>query len=73
MSNKISYTAAFQELQDIVSALEDGDIALDSLSEKVKRAGVLIAICKEKLSTTEEDVSQIIKELSAKESPEILD
>lgn len=61
----ISYTSAFEELQMIVSDIESGDISVDELSEKVKRASVLIAICKEKLFKTEDDVNQILKELEA--------
>lgn len=68
MSNPINYTEAYNELQEIVTALEDGEISLDELSEKVKRAAVLIAVCKEKLSQTDEDVNQILQELSAKQT-----
>lgn len=60
-----TYTSAFEELQMIVSEIESGDISVDELSEKVKRASVLIAICKEKLFKTEDDVNQILKELEA--------
>ncbi len=65
MSEPISYTEAFEELVDIVSAIEDGEISVDELSLKVKRASELIAICKKKLTTTEEDVQAILKKLDA--------
>ncbi len=64
MSNKINYTEAFDELQTIVSEIEQGEITVDELSEKVKRATELIKICKTKLSSTEEDVNKILKELA---------
>lgn len=63
MSEKIKYTEAFDELQLIVSEIENGEISVDELSDKVKRATELIRICKLKLTTTEEDVSKILKEL----------
>ena len=63
MSEKINYTEAFQELQTIVSEIEQGEISVDELSEKVKRAAQLIKICKLKLTTTEYDVNKILKEL----------
>ncbi len=63
MSDKIIYTDAFDELQQIVLDIEDGEISVDELSVKVKRASELIKICKEKLSSTEEDVNLILKEL----------
>jgi exodeoxyribonuclease VII small subunit len=63
MSKKINYTEAFAELQEIVAEIESGEISVDELSEKVKRASVLIKICTSKLATTEEDVNQILKDL----------
>lgn len=63
MSKEPNYTEAFEELQEIVSEIEQGEISVDELSEKVKRAAVLIKICKAKLTTTEEDVAKILKEL----------
>jgi exodeoxyribonuclease VII small subunit len=59
----MNYTEAFAELQQIVADIEDGEISVDELSEKVKRASELIAICKKKLTSTEEDVNKILKEL----------
>ena len=61
--SKVNYVQAFEELQAIVTEIELGQITVDILSEKVKRASELIAICKAKLSSTEEDVNQILKEL----------
>jgi exodeoxyribonuclease VII small subunit len=63
MSKEPNYTEAFEELQEIVSEIEQGEISVDKLSEKVKRAAILIKICKAKLSSTEEDVAKILKEL----------
>ena len=65
MSEKINYTEAFDELQEIVSKIEEGEISVDELAEKVKRAAQLIKICKLKLASTEEDVKKILKELDA--------
>lgn len=59
----MNYESAFKELQAIVSEIELGQITVDILSQKVKRAAELIAICKTKLSSTEEDVNKILKEL----------
>ncbi len=70
MNEKIKYTDAFEELQEIVSLIEEGEISVDELSEKVKRAAKLIKICKTKLSTTEEDVNQILKELDGEDEHE---
>jgi len=64
MSNTINYAEAFKELQEIVSEIEQGEISVDELSQKVKRASQLIKRCKTKLTSTEEDVNKILKELS---------
>ncbi len=63
MSDIPTYTEAFDELQRIVSEIEQGEISVDELSEKVKRAALLIKSCKQKLTSTEEDVDRILREL----------
>lgn len=63
MDENPTYTEAFNELQEIVTEIEKGEISVDELSEKVKRASLLINICKTKLSSTEEDVNKILKEI----------
>lgn len=60
---KLNYTQAFEELQEIVQEIEEGTITVDDLSVKVKRASELIRICKSKLTSTEEDINTILKEL----------
>jgi exodeoxyribonuclease VII small subunit len=65
MSDIPDYTTAFEELQQIVAEIEEGQISVDELSEKVKRAALLIKICKSKLASTEEDVNRILKELDS--------
>ena len=71
MIEKVNYTAAFEELQKIVSEIEQGEISVDELSEKVKRAAQLIKICKLKLTTTEEDVNKILKELGTASTDDV--
>ena len=63
MTKEPNYTEAYEELQSIVSEIEGGEISVDELSGKVKRAALLIKICKNKLTSTEEDVNSILKEL----------
>ena len=46
MSKELKYTDAFEELKQIVSDIEDGEISVDELSIKVKRASELIKLCK---------------------------
>jgi exodeoxyribonuclease VII small subunit len=59
-----TYTAAFEELKEIVDQLENDSISVDELTEKMKRATELMKICKDKLTKTEEEINKTISELS---------
>ena len=65
MNEQPNYAEAFEELQQIVAQIEDGEISVDELSEKVKRAAFLISLCKARLSSTELDVNKILKDLDS--------
>ena len=58
--SKLTYTEAFEELQEIVKKMENADISVDELTKNIERASELINICKEKLSKTEAEVNKII-------------
>jgi len=58
--DKITYEEAFEELKNIIAHLEHGNIAVDELAEKVRRATLLIELCKTKLTATEEEVNKVI-------------
>lgn len=65
MSKKeLKYEEAMNELETIVSGIEDQNITIDELSSKVKRATELIKICKTKLFKTEEDVKKVLGDLN---------
>jgi len=67
MSKKkdLTYDAAYEELQDIVSQIEEGDIGVDELSAQVKRAAELITYCKAKLKSVEADVDKVVRSMGA--------
>jgi exodeoxyribonuclease VII small subunit len=60
----MTYTEAFQELQEIVAEIEKGETTVDVLSQKVKREAELIQLCKKTLRETEGDVNSILQELA---------
>jgi exodeoxyribonuclease VII small subunit len=60
----LSYQEAFAELEQIVRDIERETIGVDELAEKVKRAAVLIGICRHKLKDTEVDVQQILDQIN---------
>ena len=57
----ITYTEALAELQQIVSEMENADIPVDELSDKIKRCTLLIKICKDKLTKTEAEIAKIME------------
>ena len=59
---KISYREAFDELQEIVEKLEDGEVEVDELAVLVERANFLTNYCKEQLTAVEEQVKKSIEE-----------
>lgn len=54
------YNEAMQRLEAIVSQLENGDLDVDKLADKLKEAKQLIDFCKDKLQHVEEDVRKIL-------------
>ena len=64
MKENLTYTEAFEKLQQIVKQMEDADISVDDLADNIKTATQLIKICKDKLTKTEEEVNKTIAELS---------
>ena len=55
----ITYEQAIQELADIQLALENNEISIDQLTEKVKRANELVQFCREKLRGIESDLEDL--------------
>lgn len=60
---EISYTKAFKELQKIVEELENEEVEIDALVARLKRAGVLLQICKSRLSATEAETEKLLAEI----------
>lgn len=63
----LTYKEAVQEVEDILRQIENEELEVDELSEKVKRATTLLKWCKEKLRSTEEEVESILKDINPKE------
>lgn len=61
---KISYTEAKKELETIVKSIEDGELDVDILTAKVKRASELIALCKERLTKTDKELQKLLEEMA---------
>jgi len=60
---KISYRDAITEIEETIASIENDELDVDELSEKVKRVSELLVICKEKLHNTEKEVEKILNEM----------
>ena len=58
-----TYGEAMQELQYIMSSIENDDLDVDILLEKVKKAATLIKFCKDKLQKTNVEIQKILDEI----------
>lgn len=59
MSEKFSYDKAMQELNSIISQLQNEEVGLDQLGDLIKKANTLIEQCKEKLREIDHEISQL--------------
>jgi exodeoxyribonuclease VII small subunit len=60
---KISYQEAIDEVEKILAGIENEELDIDELSEKVRRVSFLLKYCKEKLLKTNEEVEKILGEM----------
>jgi len=63
MKKPETYQDAFDELQLLVRKMENAEISVDELAEMIKRATVLINVCKKKLTDTEGEVKGLLEKL----------
>lgn len=62
-TKKKTYVEAMAEVNDIVANIENGTYDIDELAEKVKRVSQLITFCRQKLTDTEMEVENIIRQM----------
>ena len=61
---KLTYTEAVAELEQILAELENNsEINMDIISDKVKRAAVLMDFCKKQLHVLDEELEKIMTNL----------
>lgn len=61
---KISYSKAIAELEEIVEKMESNQYEIDELTSKVKRVAELVKFCKQKLRTTNAEIQKVFDELN---------
>ena len=55
---KMTYQQSIEILEKIIQEINNGNISIDELHDKVKQARELLIFCQEKLRKTEEDLEQ---------------
>ena len=60
MKKTINYEDAVQELEQIVRQMENDELDIDVLGEKLKRAQTLIKMCQDKLTKTDEEIKKLL-------------
>ena len=56
----IKYSKALEKLEDIIQRIENEEIDIDELSEKVREAAALVKVCKDKILKAEIDVKEVV-------------
>ena len=60
---KMTYNQAIAEIEEVLEKIENEELDVDELAEKVKRVSLLLKLCKDKLFNTNEQVEKILKEM----------
>ena len=61
-NNEMKYEKAVSELEEIVDKMERDELDIDQLSEQLKRAKVLVKLCKDKLTKMDEEIKKLLSE-----------
>lgn len=62
-NEELTYASAIAELENIVKGIESGEVDVDVLAERLKRATELIKFCNDRLKGTQEAVSKILVDM----------
>lgn len=65
-----NYGELASELDEILAGIEEGEVDIDDLSQKVERATELIKGCREKLNATQIRVQKVVATLEEDEDEE---
>ncbi|MCK5823418.1 MAG: exodeoxyribonuclease VII small subunit [Bacteroidales bacterium] len=60
---EISYSDAISEIEEIVNIIENGELNVDEISEKIKRVSLLIKSCQKKLHETQVEIEKILEKI----------
>ena len=61
---EIKYEQAVRELEEIVEKMENDELDIDQLSEQLKRAKLLVKLCRDKLIKADEEIKKLLNKES---------
>lgn len=61
-TKKMTYTKALEEINEIIAEIESGDVDIDEISIKLKKAKKLFDFCQDKLKSTQASVDNLLNE-----------
>ena len=61
---KMTYTQAVTELEEIVKKMQSPECSIDNLSQYTARSLQLLKVCKAKLTATDEELKKVLDEMS---------
>jgi exodeoxyribonuclease VII small subunit len=61
-AKKETYLQAMERLEKIVRQIDNNELDIDVLSEKIKEANEIIAFCTQKLTKADQEVEKLLKE-----------
>lgn len=59
---KETYAQALARLEDIVSRIDNNELEIDELAEKIKEANEIIAFCSDKLTKVDREIEKLLSE-----------
>ncbi len=64
-TEELGYAEALAELESIVASMEQGQVDVDQLTSKIKRATELVGYCRDRLSTVQSQVEEMTLDASS--------
>lgn len=59
-AEEIGYAAALDELEAILGELEESDVDVDVLADRVARASELIRVCRERIGNAKMQIEKVV-------------
>lgn len=59
---KETYSQAMERLEKIVRQIDNGELEIDELADKIREANEIIAFCRDKLTKANQEIEKLLAE-----------